>query len=196
VPMEKDWFKIALTHFDAGNYSQALLAVSRYINENPESQTGKLLKAVLCRELCNFNLSLSLLKEIAPEESDDVGYKRSYFREMAETLEAMGNFNEAVIWFDKLIELIPGSTSGYILKGACLAAAGHYELAKTAHLKATFQTGHTEEAYYNLALISRAEMNFEEAKKYCERSLEIDPNDTSVRHCYDDIIEALKLQAE
>ena len=53
--------------------------------------------------------------------------------------------------------------------------------------------GDKEEAFYNLALISRAEMNFEEAKFFCEKSLEIDPHDEGVRHCLDDIIETIKL---
>ena len=46
---------------------------------------------------------------------------------------------------------------------------------------------------YNLALIYRAEMNFNEAKFFCEKSIEIDPNDEGVRHCLEDIIEAIKL---
>lgn len=89
----------------------------------------------------------------------------------------MGNYKEAIKWYNKVIEVIPDETIGYIFKGACLASAGKYELAKKEHLKATKLKGDPEEAFYNLALISRAEMKFEEAKDFCEKSLEMDPND-------------------
>lgn len=95
-----------------------------------------------------------------------------------------------------MIEVVPNETVGYIFKGSCLAKAGKYELAKIEYLKATKLKGDPEEAFYNLALISRAEMNFEEAKKICEQSLIIDPNDKSVIHCYKDILEAIKMMKE
>ena len=113
---------------------------------------------------------------------------------MADTFKETGNYQEALKWFDKMIEINPNETVGYILKGCCLAGMGKYKLAKLEHLKATQLKGDPEEAFYNLALISRAEMKFEEAKRYCEKSLKIDPDDKSVIHCYEDILEAIKLK--
>ena len=191
--MEKDWFDIALKHFDEANYSQALFAITKYIKDNPNNNYGKILRAVICRTLSNYDLSLAILKEIEPTKNADENYKKSYYRELGDTYNAMGNHTEAIIWYDKFIELCPNETMGYIFKGGCLAAAGQYKLAKEEHLKATTLEGDREEAFYNLALIYRAEMNFSQAKLFCEKSLEIDPNDEGVRHCLDDIIETIKL---
>jgi tetratricopeptide (TPR) repeat protein len=135
-----------------------------------------------------------ILSQIKPTESDEKGYASLYYTELGNTYDEMGDYKEAIKWYEKVIELKPDQTNGYIFKGACLAAAGEYELAKEEHLKATKLKGHPEEAYYNLALICRAEMNFEQAKAYCKKSLKIDPNDASVKHCYEDIKKAIRLK--
>ena len=80
------------------------------------------------------------------------------------------------------------------MKGACLASVGEYELAKQEHLKATTLNGNPEEAYLNLALILRAESKLEQAKEYCQKALEIDPDYKKVKHCYADIKKAIKLK--
>lgn len=190
---DKDWFDKALEYQEEENYSQAIVAIEKYVEQNPLNKRGKLLKAVIYGDLSNYELVLKILEEIKPTEDDSKRYSKLYFREMADTFNEMGNYKEALKWYDKMIEVIPNETVGYIFKGSCLAKAGKYELAKIEHLKATNLEGDPEEAFYNLALISRAEMKFEEAKEYCEKSLEIDPNDKSVIHCYEDILEAMKM---
>ncbi len=192
----KDSFTIALDHLTKGNYSQAIVTIEKYLNQNPENKFGKLLKAIIHRNLSNYELALQLLSEIKPVENDIEKFSKLYYEAKAETFYGMGKYEEALKWYDKLIEIIPEDTAGYILKGACLARVGKYELAKREHLKATKLKGNPEEAFYNLALISRAEMKFEEAKEYCEKSLEIEPNDESVRHCYEDILKVIKMRVQ
>ena len=192
----KDWFDKALDYQEEENYSQAIVAIEKYVEQNPSNKRGKLLRAVIYGDLSNYELVLQILDEIKPTEDDSKRYSKLYFREMADTFNEIGNYKEALKWYDKMIEVIPNETVGYILKGSCLAKAGKYELAKIEHLKATELKGDPEEAFYNLALISRAEMRFEEAKEYCEKSLKIDPNDKSVIHCYEDILEAMKMMKD
>ncbi len=191
---KKDWFDIALEHHEEGNYSQAIVAIRKYVEKNPENKRGKLLEAVIYGDLCNYDLVLQALGEIKPSEEDGKKYAEIYYREIADTYKELGNYNEALKWYDKLVEITPKETKGYIFKGACLASSGDYKLAKKEHLKATALKGDPEEAFYNLALIYRAEMKFAKAKKFCEKSLEIDPNDEQVIHCYEDILRALKIQ--
>lgn len=190
---DKDWFDIALHHYHEQNYSQAILSIEKYVEQNPDNKRGKLLRAIIYRELSNFDLVLQILNEIKPTENDSKRYSKLYFGELAETHKGMGNYQEALKWYDNMIDVIPDKTEGYILKGSCLAEFGKHELAKIEYLKATELEGNPEEVFYNLALISRAEMNFEKAKEYCEKSLNIDPNDESVRHCYNDILAAIKM---
>ena len=191
--MEKDWFEQALDNFHEDNYSQALFAITKYTAAKPEDKNGKLLKAIISREMSNYPLAFSIFNEIVPGDADTEDYRKSYYTDLADTYKEMGNYQEAATWYDKLIALSPNESHGYILKGACLAAAGQYELAKPALFKAIESEGDREEAYYNLALIARAEMNFAEAKEYCEKSLAIFPADERVIQCLGDLNKAIKL---
>ncbi len=192
--LEKSWFDIAMEHQDESNYSQALVAIKKYFELNPEEKSGKLLEASIYVDLHNYDLALKILTNIKLVPTDDKEYFELYYSMQGHINKGKGNYNEAIKWYDKLIESIPNETRGYIFKGACLASTGEYEQAKIEHLKATTLEGDPEEAFYNLALIHRAEMKHEEAKIFCEKSLEIEPDDESVNHCYEDIIEAIKLQ--
>ena len=190
---DKDWFDIASEHHDEENYAQALVAINKYVENHPKSKSGKLLKAVIYRDLANYTLAIQLLEEIKPTPKDKRDYSIIYFLELGRTYKEKGDYKRAIKWYDKGIAISPDETIGYIYKGACLAAAGKYELAKIEHLKATKLAGDPEEAFYNLALITRAEMKFAAAKEYCEQSLAIDPNDKNVQHCYNDILLAIQL---
>lgn len=196
IQNKKDWFDLALEYQSKENYSKALIAINKYIDLNPQNKNGKLLKAVIYGDLSNYNLVLKILKEIQPNSKEDRQYSKFYFSELGDTYKELGNHIEALKWYNKMIEVVPNETMGYIYKGCCLASVGKYDLAKIEHLKATKLEGDPEEAFYNLALISRAEMNFEKAKEYCEKSLAIDPDDKKVLHCYKDIIEAIELLKE
>ena len=191
---DKNWFDIALEHHGEQNYAQAILAIEKYIVRNPQIKNGKMLKAVIYGDLRNYDLVLKLLEDIKPTEEDGKGYAKVYYSELGDTYRELGEFDEAIRWYDKIIEILPNETVGYIFKGGCLASIGKYELAKKEHLKATKLEGDREEAFFNLALISRAEMKFEEAKEYCEKSLKIDPNDKAVVHCYNDVLQAIKMK--
>ncbi|MCK5146347.1 tetratricopeptide repeat protein [bacterium] len=192
--IETDWFAKALEHHEDGNYSQAIIAIRKYVEANPNNKAGKLLEAVIYGDLHNYDKVLKILNDLELNADDEEKLFELYYTEFGDTYNEMGNYQEAIKWYDKLIELMPNRTKGCILKGACFATAGKYELAIQEHLKATQLEGDPEEAYYNLALINRAEMKFEQAKKYCEKSLAIDPEGEEVKHCYKDILEALKLK--
>lgn len=150
---EDSWFDIALRHYKHSNYAQSVLAITKYIEENPETRNGKLLKAVICRALKNYNQGVYTLEEIIPQEEDTWQYKRTYYREFGETLQSMGKYDEAIVWFDKLIEVVPDQAQGYILKGECLESLEQYELAQLQYLRATQLKGNKEDAFYNLALL-------------------------------------------
>lgn len=190
---KKDWFKEALKFQDENNFSQSLVSIKRYVKQNPQNKFGHLLEAIIYGHLSNYDKVLEILEDIKPIKDDEKVYSKLYYSELGDTYKEMGDYKEAVKWYDKVIEIYPNETVGYIFKGSCLASAGKYELAKTEHLKATEMKGDPEEAFYNLALISRAEMKFKEAKMYCEQSLEIDPDDLSVFHCYQDILKAIEM---
>lgn len=194
--MGRDLYDIALEHLDQENYGQAIISIERYVDENPENKNGKLLMAVIYGHLSNYSKVLEILSKISPSPEESSKYSTVYYVELGDTYKEMGDFTEAIKYYDMAIAAAPNETVGYIMKGCCLASFGKYEDAKREHLKATKLEGDPEEAFYNLALISRAEQKFEEAKEFCEKSLEIDPDDIKVIHFHRDIIDSINLKKE
>ncbi|MEQ8238380.1 MAG: tetratricopeptide repeat protein [Cyclobacteriaceae bacterium] len=194
--MSKDWYNTSLEHLDQENYSQAILSIDCYIEQHPKNKNGRLLRAVIYGHLSNYNKVLEILADISPSDDDSTKYSKLYCTELGDTYKELGNFSEALNWYDQAIEIAPNETVGYIMKGCCLASMGDYEGAKTEHLKATKLEGDPEEAFYNLALIARAELKLEDAIEYCEKSLEIDPDDIKVIHCRKDILDAIRMKKE
>jgi len=187
-------YDIALEHLDQENYGQAIISIERYVDENPENKNGKLLMAVIYGDLSNYTKVLEILSTISPTQEESPDYAKVYYVELGDTHREMGNFAEAIKYYDMAIEAVPYETVGHIMKGCCLASIGKYEDAKTEHLKAAKLVGDPEEAFYNLALIARAEKNFDKAKEYCEKSLEIDPDDIKVMHFYKDVLDSIDLE--
>ena len=132
--MKKDWYNIALKHLDKENYAQAIVAIDKYVELNPENKYGKLLKAIIFGDLSNYDLALQLLNEVYPNLEDGKHYAKIYFRELGDTYKEIGNSKEAIKWYDKMIESSPDETTGYIFKGSFLASLGKYELAKSTFL--------------------------------------------------------------
>lgn len=192
--MEKNWYNIALERIDQENYAQAIIAIKKYVDQNPKNKFGKLLQAIIYGHLSFYSKVLEILDFIPPEAGDDRDYAKVYYIEKADTYREIGNYDSARLFYDKAIDILPEQTGAYIKKGAFLASIGDYEGAKIEHLKATQLDGDPEEAFYNLALISRAELKLEEAQRYCEKSLEIDPDNIDVLHCYRDVKAAIELR--
>lgn len=44
---DKDWFDKALEYQDEENYSQAIVAIEKYVDQNPDNKRGELLRAVI-----------------------------------------------------------------------------------------------------------------------------------------------------
>ena len=60
---DNDWFDISLKHLDHSEYAQALVAINEYLKVERGNRQGKLLKALITRELSNYKFALKILKE-------------------------------------------------------------------------------------------------------------------------------------
>jgi tetratricopeptide (TPR) repeat protein len=189
----KEWFEIGQQNL-AENYSMALYSLNKSLELEPNKRITNLLLACTYSDLANHKKALKIFSKITPNKSDDDSFKMTYHYYLAQTYRYTQKYSLAIKHYDRCIKIEPHKTTFYILKGACLAKMGNYNLAIKNHLKATKLQGNPEEAHYNLALLYRAEMKFEKAKNHCLLSLKIDPNQEDVKHCLKDINEVLKLK--
>lgn len=194
VDSDINWFNKAMNHNENGESAQALLSINFYCEQNPDDVSGLIAKAMINTELSNFSEAEKVLKSIDLNKNSSAKFLQIYYTEWASLYKAKNELEKAIEFYDKRINISPDETGGYILKGAALAKLGKYEEAKDEHLKATQLEGNPEEAFTNLGLILRAELNLGEAKAAFENSLKIISNDESVEKNLEDVTNAIELQ--
>ncbi|EAY29665.1 tetratricopeptide repeat protein [Microscilla marina] len=197
---EMDWYDKALEHFGNRANCQALLCIEYYEELDADSEPAKLLKANILIGLHRFEDAERILDEFPmdvprPERLNHV-IKKHYYQVKGDLKDLQGKFNEAADFYQKLIDLEPDETLGYILKGACLAKAGEFEEAKELHNHATQLEGDPDEAYLNLGLIYRAEGKLYAAKKAFMEALTITPEYTEAQEGLQDVNEAMALEKQ
>lgn len=126
-------------------------------------------------------------------------YERMYlaYIKMGHVFKYQYNFKKACEWYQKIIDIRPFDTDGYIYLGSVLARQGNIKEAEKIHrMGIKCEEGCIDEAYYNLGLVLRAQDKLDEAKQCFEKSLEIDPNYKVVKDQLADVVEALSLQTK
>ena len=188
-----NWFTKALNHNENNEQAQALLSINFYCEENPDHAWGFIAKAMINTELSNFIEAEKTLNSIDLIKNNSTQFLKAYYTEWARLYDGKNELEKAIEFYDKRIEIEPEQTGGYIFKGGILARLGRYEEAKKIHLQATKLEGNPEEAYLNLGLILRAELNLEEAQDAFENSLKLCSNYKEVEKNLEDVINALEL---
>lgn len=195
---EIDWYDKALEHFGNRANCQALLCIEYYEELDPDSEPTQLLKANILIGLHRFDDAERILDEFPmdeprPERLNHV-IKKHYYQVKGDLRDLQGKFQEAADFYQKLIDLEPNDTLGYILKGACLAKAGDFEEAKKLNYRAVELKGTPEEAYLNLGIIYRAEGKLYAAKKAFMQALTIKPDYIDAEEGLLDVNEAIALE--
>ena len=192
-----DLFATALEHFEDEDYAQALVVCEEGIKQHPEDINFRMLEIMLYEALGHISKSFDLLKKIPlPTEEGDTLYQEFYYRQLGDAYKYICEYEKAHECFDKVIEFMPKEASSYIFKGVCYSEEGKLDLARQLFLKATKKEGVIEEAYFNLALLSRAEGDFEAAKKHCKMALKIDVAYADAFEFLEDIEAALELSKQ
>lgn len=111
---------------------------------------------------------------------------KDYFQK-GSSLFQQSNFTEAIIQFDKAINLNPNYTEAYGDRGASKANLGQYEEAIADYQKAEELGLKTSILYSNWGFAYYQLKQSENAQTYLEKALEIDPNNSFAYKCRGDI---------
>ena len=102
--------------------------------------------------------------------------RRAYaFIQMGHVFHEKGAYRIAERWYRKAVSC-DKDTINFVFLGGCLAKQGRFAEAKRCHRQAiNIASDPTDEAYYNLGLILRAEEKHDEALAAFKEALKIDP---------------------
>ena len=141
-----------------------------------------------------YQSSLEIFRVLSEIDTDERGYW--YLIATASVQRRMGLYSDGQSSFRKAIELEPDDATARIMLGAMQARFGFITEAELTHREATgCSEGYIDEAWYNLALVLRAQGKFEEARESCLRALEICESE-SVRNALSDIEEGIRFRQE
>ena len=195
--VKESWFKRALRHDGAEREAaQALVSINYYLELHPDDVPGKIAKAMILNSLSNYDSAQKLLDSIDLDADSPPLMFTTFYNELGTTYIGKNMYEEAADCYDKMIEIKPQRTTGYILKGALLATKGNYQEAKELHLIATKLEGDPDEAFLNLGLIFRAELKLSKAKKAFKKALELTPDYEEAKKELEDVSAAIKLEKE
>jgi tetratricopeptide (TPR) repeat protein len=105
-------------------------------------------------------------------------------------------YPKAEEWAQKLIELNPSCTAGYIFLGNSLLRQGQFERAIVVCRQATTLDGDPDEAFLNIGLAYRAQGQFVEAIRAFRDAMRLTPDYTPAQNALRDVQAAIELRTE
>ena len=145
-----------------------------FVEDFPESARGWMQYGGALIDLARYEEAKSALEKsikLCPDGKLDHPYTF-----MGDLYKFAGDYNSAIEWYKKCIEITPDDSAPYIYIGSILVKSGRLNEAEEYHRKATLCTeGCIDEAYLNLGYVLRAQERYTEALDCFNKALEIDP---------------------
>jgi tetratricopeptide (TPR) repeat protein len=108
-----------------------------------------------------------------------------------------GQYQEAVEWFQAVIDAKPDDADGYNYLAGVIARMGDLaEAERINRLGTACQEGCVDEAYLNLGHVLRAQGKLKEALQCYEKAIDLDPNYTAAKHAIEDVTMAIRYNSE
>lgn len=194
TPDVPDW-RAAIEAHEAEHPAVALARVRRLLAAAPTDWPARLLLGKLLTEFARYAEARATLDALADDPISSRPRPRLLvIRAIAELHDRAGDREPALRAYERLRELAPEDTDGYVLGGALLARLGKLDEAAAVYQAGTACTaGAVDECWHNLGLVRRAQERHAEAAAAFGRALELDPTYAAARAALADVTDVLAL---
>jgi tetratricopeptide (TPR) repeat protein len=186
-------FKQVCDAWDNDSVACHLYLARLYSNKYPDEAFGWYATGRAFLAMARYREAATMFgraRKVAKE--DEVAYVCLQFGNL---YDEKGDLARAEKWYQKAVQCNISNPRNFVFLGACLAAQGKYAEAKEAHRAAISKKADTtDEAYYNLGMIFRAEENYDSALECFAKAAELDPIDVKYKRALQDIVDFAKLQ--
>ena len=188
---KKSWARL-MTAWNEDRVACHIYLARLYTQEYPDDMFGWIVLADALCAIASYGeamLALRTARRLSPNDTLDFVYHQTghYYN-------VKGDYRRAEGWYRRAVHE-KDTSRNLIFLGACLAKQGKYREAKQYHRRAIRDGSElSDEAYFNLGLILRAEGKLHEALECLERAIEIDPKYTLAKKARKDIVTLLKLK--
>jgi tetratricopeptide (TPR) repeat protein len=194
-PTRKILQKILSNAFDQDSLVTIVIAANKLLEIDPDNSKVLLQLGSALYRMSRFDEAIDVIEKAMGY----LPYDRMYlaYLYMGDVFKCQGKYDEACEWYQKVIEVRPYDTDGYIYQGSAFARQGKLVEAERLHrMGIECDEGCIDEAYYNLGLVLRAQDKLEEARECFEKTLELDPHFDNVNNQLKDVIKAMSLLSE
>ncbi|MBF0193271.1 MAG: tetratricopeptide repeat protein [Magnetococcales bacterium] len=164
------FYNLGTSLYPVGRKSEAIEVLKTAINLDPEnSQYKEYLKGVK-------NDTIPKIEELSLEEQTE-----TYLQKGA-ALHKSGHINEAIFWYNRVLEIQPKHTATLSNLGSALRSQGKFDEAIICYQQAIINQPDLSDAHYNLANILKEQGRVDEAISFYQNTLEVQPNFAQA-HC-------------
>ena len=162
---------------EKGQWATLLELCELYLKKNPENFHARIPQAMALTHLKRFDEAVALLKRTFEDPNTSAKFRHQCQRELGQTFEEMGRFEEARRAYEEAHRLDPESTIPMIYRGAMELGRGEFATARDWLLRALkCPKGAFEEAEFNIAGTYLCEGNYPKAIEHYQKAITLDPN--------------------
>jgi len=186
-------FRKLFSAWKAGLPALTVLFGRRFVADYPDLEIAWLMLGSALSDMANYEeaeKAFARAIELSPPEKRHMG-----ICDMGHLHERRGDFEQAMVWYRRMIEAIPADARGYVYLGGLLAKMGRLEEAEAIHRAATERCDESRllhEAFVNLGLVLRAQGRLEEATHSFKEALRLNPGYRSAKKDLRDVERCLK----
>jgi tetratricopeptide (TPR) repeat protein len=173
---EDSWAQIEEA-FEKDQWATLLELCALHLKENPEHPYARIWQAVALSHLSQQDRAINLLERIYKDPNTSSYCKYQCQRELGQTFEEMGRFNDARRAYEEAHQLDPKNIVPLIYRGAMEVRVGEFAAAREWLNRALeCPKGRFDEAHFNIAGTYLCEGNYSKAIEHYQKAITIDPN--------------------
>ena len=158
-------------------WASLLELCSIHLKQNPKHFHARIPQALALQHLNRFNEAISLLQLTYEEPNASPKCKSQCQRQLGQTFEKMGRFDDARRAFEEAHRLDPNSTIPIIYRGVLELRVGEFSEARRWLNRALeCPEGDFDEAHFNIGSAYLCERNYEKAIEHYQKAITLDPN--------------------
>jgi superkiller protein 3 len=158
-------------------WASLLELCSIHLKQNPKHFQARIPQAIALQHLNRFDEAISLLQLTFEEADASAKCKSQCQRQLGQTFEKMGSFDDARRASEEAHRLDPNSTIPMIYRGVLELRVGEFATARDWLNRALeCPEGDFDEAHFNIGKTYLCEGNYSKAIEHYQKAITLDPN--------------------
>jgi tetratricopeptide (TPR) repeat protein len=182
---------------EKGHWASLLALCALHLKNNPDHLQARIPQAIALRNLKRFQEAVTVLEQTYANSGASEKCKYQCQRELGDTLEEMGKFDDARRAYDEAHRLAPTDAIIIIYRGVMELGRGEFVAAREWLNRALeCPEGDFDEAHFNIGSSYLCEGNYARAIEHYQKAITLDPDYDVAWRCLEDAKRALEIREQ